>query len=154
MAENNKYFSNLEPNTANDSRTIPKTAQNDLRPTAFLNDQFMSSVGLYSSNELEKARFSKYSRFGRPLDPYGKLNDCREYLFFVKPDLHIAVPAKETGIVDEVVNIQSDNGRRKKSRIRAAKSESVYNLGKSGEVGANYIINAIQEKINERKKEN
>ena len=64
MAENNKYFSNLEPSAANDSRTIPKTVQNDLRPTAFLNDQFMSSVGLYSSNELEKARFSKYSRLG------------------------------------------------------------------------------------------
>jgi len=127
MAKNNKYFSNLEPSTANDSRTIPST----LKPTEYLNDQFMSSVGLYSNNELEKARFSKYSRFGRPLDPYGKLNDCREYLFFVKPDLHIAVPAKEVGIVDEVVNIQTDNGRRKKTRMKVAKSESVYNLGLS-----------------------
>ena len=92
MAENTKYFSNLEPSVIDKSRTIPE----NLKPYNRITDEFMSSVGLYSKEELEKSRFSKYSRFGRPLDPYGKLNDCREYLFFVKPDLHIVVPSGET----------------------------------------------------------
>ena len=61
----------------------------DLKGTAMVPDSLMNSVGLYSKDDVENARFHGYSRFGRMLDPYGRLNDTREYLFFVKPDLHI-----------------------------------------------------------------
>lgn len=53
-------------------------------------DSLMNSAGLYSTEDINYARFHGYSRFGRMLDPHGRLNDTREYLFFVKPDLHIA----------------------------------------------------------------
>ena len=63
----------------------------DLQGNKFITDDLMNSVGLYSKEDIEDLRFHKYSRFGRVLDPYGKLNDTREFLFFVKPDLHICV---------------------------------------------------------------
>ena len=64
----------------------------NLRGQNMIKDDLMNSVGLYSKKDIEAARFSKYSRFGRVLDPYGRINPGREYLFFVKPDLHICVP--------------------------------------------------------------
>lgn len=45
--------------------------------------------GLYSRAELQDAKYSKFARFGTPLDPYTRLNATTEYLFFVKPDLHL-----------------------------------------------------------------
>ena len=51
--------------------------------------RFKSGAGLYSAEEVDKIRFEKFSRFGRLLDPYGRVNEGREFLFFVKPDLHI-----------------------------------------------------------------
>lgn len=73
-----------------------------LRGEQMINDDLMRSVGLYSKSELNKSRFSKFSRFGRPLDPYGRVNAGREYLFFVKPDLHICAPNGSTsgGVYD------------------------------------------------------
>lgn len=64
----------------------------DLQGHNMLNDDLMNSVGLYSKQDIENAKFNKFSRFGRVLDPYGRVNPGREYLFFVKPDLHICVP--------------------------------------------------------------
>ena len=64
----------------------------NLRGQNMIKDDLMNSAGLYSKKDIEEARFSKYSRFGRVLDPYGRVNPGREYLFFVKPDLHICVP--------------------------------------------------------------
>lgn len=46
--------------------------------------------GLYPITDIRKAKYESFSRFGRVLDGHDRLNDCREYLFFVKPDLHIA----------------------------------------------------------------
>lgn len=57
--------------------------------TTNLQDELFNSVGLYSSEQINKSKYESYSRFGRVLDPHNKLNDTREYLFFVKPDLHI-----------------------------------------------------------------
>lgn len=63
-----------------------------LRGHEMLDDDLMSSVGLYSKQDIRNARFTRFSRFGRVLDPFGRVNPGREYLFFVKPDLHICVP--------------------------------------------------------------
>ena len=67
----------------------------NLKASNILDDDFMNSVGLYSKKDIDEARFTRYSRFGRLLDPHGKLNDCREYLFFTKPDLHITKTGEE-----------------------------------------------------------
>ena len=67
----------------------------NLKASNILDDDFMNSVGLYSKKDIDEARFTRYSRFGRLLDPQGKLNDCREYLFFTKPDLHITKTGDE-----------------------------------------------------------
>lgn len=68
--------------------SIPSNLGGDVMVT----DDLLNSSGLYSKQDINNARFTRFSRFGRVLDPYGKLNSGREYLFFVKPDLHICVP--------------------------------------------------------------
>lgn len=61
----------------------------NLKPQKMVPDTLLNSVGIYSKTDINNARYHRYSRFGRVIDPYGRLNDTREYLFFVKPDLHI-----------------------------------------------------------------
>lgn len=68
-----------------------------LIPSANLTDDGLASYGLYSKEIINNAKFNNYSRFGRVLDPYGRLNDTREYLFFVKPNLHILYTGIEDG---------------------------------------------------------
>lgn len=55
--------------------------------------------------------------------------------------------------IDKVVSKMLNESTKYEEKINKLVNESVYNIGKSGEVGANYIIEAIQEKINKRKKE-
>lgn len=81
----------------------------NLRGHNMVNDDLMNSVGLYSKQDIETAKFSKFSRFGRVLDPYGRVNPGREYLFFVKPDLHICVPnGKDTE--DDIYSYSGTSG--------------------------------------------
>ena len=65
-----------------------------------LDDDLFSSVGLYSKEEIEEAKYSKFSRFGRILDPMGRLNGAKEYLFFIKPDLHIVSPSNKQMVLN------------------------------------------------------
>lgn len=62
-----------------------------LNPELYIADA-RRSAGLYSKSEINTARYTKYPRFGRILDPYGRLNNTTQYLFFTKPDLHIVDP--------------------------------------------------------------
>lgn len=66
-----------------------KNLKSNLTASNNITDSLMNSVGLYSRKQIEDAKFNKFSRFGRILDPYGKMYAGREYLFFVKPDLHL-----------------------------------------------------------------
>ena len=68
----------------------------------------------------------------------------------------------EIGEVIKLDNIKSismtvdnmlTNQKKYKEKIIKLVEDSVYNVGTSGEVGAEYIIEAIQNKIKERKKE-
>ena len=45
------------------------------------------------------------------------------------------------------------NTKKYQEMITDMTNEYVYNLGKSGEVGANYIIQSIEEKIKERREQ-
>lgn len=80
-----------------------------LKPTRLITDDLMNSVGLYSKEDIADAKFNKYSRFGRILDPYGRVNPGREYLFFVKPDLHICVPPGSNGEVYTYSGVNPSN---------------------------------------------
>lgn len=75
----------------------------NLKASNYLDDDLLNSVGLYSKKDIDEAKFTRFSRFGRILDPQGKVNDGREYLFFVKPDLHIAKTNS-----DEIYHISGD----------------------------------------------
>jgi len=88
LAKTYKFANNSM--SANNSN-IPSS----LQATKVVSDDILNSAGLYSKQDIEKARFSRFSRFGRVLDPYGKINTGREYLFFVKPDLHICKTTDE-----------------------------------------------------------
>lgn len=79
---------------------------------ANLGDATFNSVGIYSSDDINENKYKKYSRFGRVLDPHNKLNDTREYLFFVKPDLHICYNEHATNIYGKLDKSESfsDNG--------------------------------------------
>ena len=57
--------------------------------------QLYNAKGLYSRADIEDAKYNKFSRFGRIIDADGRLNDTRQYLFFVKPDLHICQPGSD-----------------------------------------------------------
>lgn len=52
------------------------------------------SAGIYSRDEIRDAKYNKFSRYGSILDPYNRMTDNIEYLFFVKPDLHIMSPTR------------------------------------------------------------
>ena len=54
--------------------------------------------------------------------------------------------------LDNVVERLLKNAGKYKKQIAAQRDNSVYNLGKSAEVGAEYIIKCVQDKIKERKK--
>ena len=74
---------------------------------ANLGDSTFNSVGIYSSDDINENKYKKYSRFGRVLDPHNKLNDTREYLFFVKPDLHICYNEHATNIYGKLDKSES-----------------------------------------------
>ena len=85
MANNSKYSYTSETIRQGENNT-------DVLAQDYVTDELMHSRGIYSKSDIKDAKFNKYSRFGRILDPYGRVNGGREYLFFVKPDLHIVVP--------------------------------------------------------------
>ena len=74
---------------------------------ANLGDATFNSVGIYSSDDINENTYKKYSRLGRILDPHNKLNDTREYLFFVKPDLHICYNEHATNIYGKLDKSES-----------------------------------------------
>ena len=88
-----------------------KTLPDDAKPNkVFADDKLFNSVGLYSKKDIEQLKFHKYARFGKPLDIYGKLNECREYLFFVKPDLHLAIAGGASSIRHRGDNVYALTG--------------------------------------------
>lgn len=64
------------------------------------------------------------------------------------------VPVEDCDKVNEVVEKMLKENEEYREKIDDLVKDSVYNLGNSAEVGANYIVDVIQNKIQERKKEN
>ena len=64
------------------------------------------------------------------------------------------IQVKDCNKIDELVEKMLMNRDSYKEKIDKFVSEAMYNIGHSAEVGGKYIIGVVQEKINERKKEN
>ena len=64
------------------------------------------------------------------------------------------IQVKDCNKIDELVEKMLINRDSYKEKIDKFVSEAMYNIGHSAEVGGKYIIGVVQEKINERKKEN
>ena len=62
------------------------------------------------------------------------------------------VEVEDVKDIDKVVEKLLKSSKKYEKQISELVDKSVYNIGKSGEVGAKYIINSVQEKIKERKK--
>lgn len=62
------------------------------------------------------------------------------------------VKVKDVKNIDKVIEKILKNYKRYQKKIVDLRDDSVYNLGSSASVGAEYIINCVQEKIKERKK--
>jgi len=87
------------------------------------------------------------------MNPDYKKIDVEPFNIWARNEIGQVVPVDECKNINKVVNQMLDDNLKYQEKIDKLVSESVYNLGNSAEVGATYIINAIQEKINERKKE-
>ena len=59
---------------------------------------------------------------------------------------------KDIKKIDAAIDEMLKNSSKYQKKISALKKDSVYNLGKSAEISADYIINCVQEIIKERKK--
>ncbi|MBQ3464740.1 membrane protein insertase YidC [Candidatus Saccharibacteria bacterium] len=62
------------------------------------------------------------------------------------------VKLKDVKNIDKVVERMLKNPDKYKDKIRKLRKKSIYNLGKSSEIGAQEIISLVQNKIKERKK--
>ena len=63
------------------------------------------------------------------------------------------ISIEECKDIDKTVENMLENNKKYSKNIEELVNNSVYNLGHRSEVGAQYIIEAVQNKINERKKE-
>ena len=88
------------PISISNSVTISQDTKKKLSPENIIPNSLYHSYGLYTKEEIREYKFNKFSRFGRLLDLHGRINPCREYLFFVKPDLHICKNMKEEALYD------------------------------------------------------
>lgn len=59
---------------------------------------------------------------------------------------------KDVKNIDKVVAKILKHPEKYAEKIRRLREETVYNIGKSSEVGGEYLISLVQEKIKERKK--
>ena len=84
---------------------------------------------------------------------YKKIN-VEPFNIWARNEIGEVISVEECKNINKVVCKMLNESSEYSERINKLVNDSVYNIGKSGEIGANYIIEAIQEKINKRKKEN
>lgn len=88
------------------------------------------------------------------MNPDYKKIDVEPFNIWARNEIGEVISVKECKNINKVVCKMLNESSKYSEKINKLVNDSVYNIGKSGEIGANYIIEAIQEKINKRKKEN
>ncbi|MBQ6320861.1 membrane protein insertase YidC [Candidatus Saccharibacteria bacterium] len=71
---------------------------------------------------------------------------------WAREEIGEVVKLKDVKNIDKVVERMLKHPEKYAEKIRSLREESVYNIGKSGEAGGEYLISLVQEKIKERKK--
>ena len=87
------------------------------------------------------------------MNPDYKKIGVEPFNIWARNEIGEVVSVEDCKNINKVVMNILDNSSKYEKKIKKLVDESVYNLGKSGQVGAEYIIQAIQEQINKRKKE-
>ena len=85
------------------------------------------------------------------MNPEYKKIDVEPINIWGREKIGEVVKVKDVENIDKVIEKMLKNPEKYEKQIHELKKDSVYNLGKSAEVGAEYIINCVQTKIKERK---
>ena len=88
------------------------------------------------------------------MNPDYKKIEVEPFNIWARKEIGELISVQECKDINKVVCKMLAESSKYKERINKLVNDSVYNIGNSGEIGANYIIKTIQEKINKRKKEN
>jgi YidC/Oxa1 family membrane protein insertase len=110
-----------------------------------------SSIGLEYAFTTEKPVISIDTPM-KVMNPDYKKIKVEPINIWIREKIGEVVKVKDVANLDKVVDKLLKNSAKYKAQIAAQRDNSVYNLGKSAEVGAEYIIKCVQDKIKERKK--
>ena len=86
------------------------------------------------------------------MNPEYKKIKVEPFNVWARTEIGEVVKVKDIKDIDKVVKDMLENPKKYQKKISILKKDSVYNLGNSAEIGAEYIIDCIQAKVKERKK--
>ena len=86
------------------------------------------------------------------MNPEYKKIKVEPFNIWAREQIGEVVKVKDVKNINSVVKKILKDPKKYQKKISALKKDSVYNLGNSAEVGAEYIINCVQTKVKERKK--
>ncbi|MBR6965245.1 membrane protein insertase YidC [Candidatus Saccharibacteria bacterium] len=110
-----------------------------------------SSIGLEYAFTTEKPVISIDTPM-KIMNPDYKKIDVDPINIWIRDIIGEVVKVKDVNKMGDVVEKMLKNPAKYQKQIAAIKKDSVYNLGKSAGIGAEYIIECVQNKIKERKK--
>ena len=86
------------------------------------------------------------------MNPEYKKIKVEPFNIWAREQIGEVVKVKDVKNISSIVKKMLKDPKKYQKKISALKKDSVYNLGNSAEVGAEYIINCVQTKVKERKK--
>ncbi|MBO4812794.1 membrane protein insertase YidC [Candidatus Saccharibacteria bacterium] len=86
------------------------------------------------------------------MNPDYKKIKVEPFNIWAREEIGKILKVKDIKKIDAAIDEMLKNSSKYQKKISALKKDSVYNLGKSAEISADYIINCVQEIIKERKK--
>jgi len=87
------------------------------------------------------------------MNPEYKKIKVEPFNVWAREEIGEVIKVKDVENIDKVVEKMLRAPKKYQKKISALKKNSVYNLGSSSKIGAEYIIKCVQEKIKERKKQ-
>ena len=86
------------------------------------------------------------------MNPEYKKIKVEPFNIWARKQIGEVVKIKDIKNIDKIIDEILESPKKYQKKISTLKKDSVYNLGNSAEVGAEYIINCIQTKVKERNK--
>ncbi len=85
------------------------------------------------------------------MNPEYKKIKVKPFNIWAREEIGKVIKVKDVESINSVVKEMLKNPKKYQKKISSLKKDSMYNIGNSEKVGAEYIINCIQEKIKERR---